>query len=244
MSVAALDSKDKQQHDAGAATLSKVDWSKRYEREGHIWGDDPSPTALLLANILRPNSKVFEYGYGYGRDVVELMARGHHVQGIDEAAEGLKEATKMVAKMLNGRVATLSSGDFAQTILPRGQFDAVTSHRMLHLLGNNGKVRAFVESAAHVLKPGGLLYVSARNQNDFHDEKMVRISDDLVERKDRPGHLISLWDQARFEKVFGQNFEMIDFVDGQEIESMGSNEMTNFTIMAAKKKKGRSTGPT
>lgn len=222
------------------STISKIDWSKRYEQEGHIWGDDPSEVALRLGAVLRPNSKIFEYGYGYGRDVVELMARGHHVQGIDEAAEGLKEATRMVAKMLNGRIATLSSGDFSQTILPKGQFDAITSHRMLHLLGTNGKVRAFVESAAHVLKPGGLLYVSARNQDDFHEDTMIRHSLDLVERKDRPGHLISLWDKARFEKTFGQQFEIIDFIDGQEIETMGKDEMTNFTIMMAKKRKSRS----
>lgn len=226
-----------------ASTVATIDWGKVFTEKGHVWGDNPSPTALLLAKRLRPHSSIFEYGYGYGRDVLEFIHRGHRVQGIEKAAEGLSEAMRQLSKVLNGRNATLSVGDFEQTILPKSRFDAVSSHRMLHLLGNNGLVRAFEESANHVLRPGGLLAVSARNMNDFKEEDMIRHSDDLFEYKSRPGHLISPWTHERFKREFGENFDIIDLIDTQEIESVGSAKMTNITIMYAKKKTGRSNTP-
>ena len=214
-----------------------VDWNDRYKKEGHIWGDDPSLTAKRVADRLRPVSNVLEVGFGYGRDIIHLVNRGHRVTGVENAVAGLTEATRQLRDKIDQGWAHLLLGEFSRAALGNGQFDAVTSHRVLHLLGQNGHVHAFVDAATRVLKPGGLLCVAARDQRDFDPNKMNRLADGSVEPKIRPGHLISIWDEARFKKTFEQNFEIIEFVKGEEIESVSTGDMTKFTLMIAKKRK-------
>ena len=48
-------------------------WDHRYSAEGAIWGDGPSPTALLASRYLRPGTRVLEVGFGYGRDLAFLV---------------------------------------------------------------------------------------------------------------------------------------------------------------------------
>ena len=63
-------------------------WDRRYSREGAIWGDGPSPTALLLAGCLPPRARVLEVGFGYGRDLLFLLRNGCRVAGIELSGEG------------------------------------------------------------------------------------------------------------------------------------------------------------
>lgn len=212
-------------------------WNDRYENEGHIWGDDPSETADLLAQRLRPVSNVLEIGFGYGRDLVELVNQGHRVTGIESAVAGLTEATKQIQSKIDSGQAHVLLGDFARASLPENEFDAVTSHRVLHLLGNNGLVRAFAQHAARVLKPGGLFYVSARDPRDFDPNTMNQVSPGIVEYKNRPGHEISFWDEKRFRDTFSRQFDIERFVQGEEIESRQTGTMSKFTIMIARKRK-------
>lgn len=216
---------------------NNADWNIRYQKEGHIWGDEPSLTAKRLADKLRPVSNILEIGCGYGRDMVHLVNRGHRVHGVENAVVGLTEATKQLQDKINAGSAHLLLGEFARAALGKSEFDAVYSHRVLHLLGVNGHVHAFVDTATRVLKPGGLLYVSARNDNDFNAATMHHMPDGTVERNDRPGHLISLWNDARFKKAFDQNFEILELIDGEEIESQITGDMTKFTLMVGRKRK-------
>ena len=222
---------------AAPSVPSNADWNERYKNEGHIWGDKPSLTAKRLADKLRPVSNILEVGFGYGRDIIHLVNRGHRVHGVENAVAGLTEATRQLQDKVNAGSAHLLLGEFARAALGKNEFDALYSHRVLHLLGANGHVHAFVDTASRVLKPGGLLYVSARNQKDFNPNTMHRLADGTVERNDRPGHLISLWDEARFKRVFDKHFEILEFVEGQEIESMKTGDNTEFTLMIAKKRK-------
>lgn len=221
----------------GAQQPASADWNVRYKTEGHIWGDKPSLTAKRLADRLRPVSNVLEVGFGYGRDIIHLVNRGHRVHGIENAVAGLTEATRQLQDKVNAGSAHLLLGEFTRAAFGKNQFDALYAHRVLHLLGANGHVHGFVDTATRVLKPGGLLYVSARNQKDFNPATMHRLPDGTVERNDRPGHLISLWDEARFRRAFEKNFEILELVDGQEIESQKTGDMTEFTLMIAKKRK-------
>lgn len=219
-------------------------WSRRYVKEGHIWGDDPSMTAELLAEQLNPVSNILEVGFGYGRDIIELVQQGHRVTGVEMAIVGLNEATRQLREKLNAGQAHLHVGEFSRASLPKEEFDAVFSHRMLHLLGQNGLVRAFANRAAGILKPDGLLYVSARDPRDFNPEQMIKHPDktvtyreDIEELGDRKGQLITLWDEARFRETFEKKFDILGFKQGQEIESQVNPIPSYFTIMMARKKK-------
>lgn len=212
-------------------------WSQRYALEGEIWGTDASITAQLLAERLAEDSRikrVLEVGFGYGRDLREFLEHGHNVEGIEVAAFGLSMAAKGLQKYLETNKAQLMWGDFTSASLG-GDYDAISSHRVLHLLGNNGKVRAFVNKCFSVLKPDGLLYVSARNPDDYNPEQMFKIGDQAA-YKDRPQQIISFWDKARFEESFGKKFEILDVVNGTEIESAKNPVDSHFSLMIAKRR--------
>ncbi|MCB1532855.1 MAG: class I SAM-dependent methyltransferase [Alphaproteobacteria bacterium] len=220
---------------------SETLWDKRYTKEGAIWGWEPSETAKLLAEKLAPASKVLEVGFGYGRDIAELVKEGHFVHGLEESTVGLNLAVQELKKFGLSNKSHLTFGEFTSAALPQEYFDAIYSHRVLHLLKDNGLVRAFANSAARGLKSGGLLFISARDERDFDPEQMIKLEDGRAAYKDtvkgREGHIISFWSEERFEKTFSKKFKILSFVKGQEIESSTNpGKMSHYTIMMAEKK--------
>lgn len=216
-------------------------WSRRYIDEGHIWGDDGSLTAQMLAEKLAESDDasvktILEVGFGYGRDIKELAIQGHKIVGIETASAALHESANQVGRYLQSGQVQLLLGDFNHTNYLKKDFDAVTCHRTLHLWGNNGLVRAFANKTASVLKDNGLLVVSARNEKDFNPDQMVMIAPNLAEYKDRPGHQISFWNEARFHETFGKKFEILECIHGVEIESQKNPVDSHFTLMIARKK--------
>lgn len=215
---------------------SMDDWSQRYIKEGHIWGDAPSITAARLADKLGPASKVLEIGFGYGRDLTLMLEEGHRIYGIEKASFGLSEATRQLQPYLDRGRAHLMLGEFISAEVPQESFDAVYSHRVLHLLGENGLTQAFANRVAGALKPGGLLAVSARDPRDFNPAQMDYLTENLAVYKDRPSHKISFWDKNRFNAIFGRKFEILGFEESSEIESAKNPVPSYITIMYARKK--------
>ena len=216
-------------------------WDTRYKTEGHIWGDEPSMTGKILTGLLPSRSHVMEFGYGYGRDMQEVLLHGHSVYGIEKSDAGHSEAQKILRSFVDtGLAQLLLIGDFTKASLPQDGFDAVYSHRVLHLLGKNGLVRAFNAHASRILKPGGLFVVSARNPEDFDPKQMVWREDGLAEYKpsfkSRKGQVIRFWDEKLFTETFQDNFDIEKFIKGTEKESESNPVDTHFTIMIARKK--------
>lgn len=217
-------------------------WDRRYEEEGHIWGDEPSQTARIVTDLLDfPNNNIIEVGYGYGRDLVEMVRNGHRVYGIETSTVGQNEAIRSLREIGRENQAGLLKDEFTNAAIPTNFFDALYSHRMLHLLGSNGLVRAFANKASKVLKPGGLICISARDKRDFDPEQMKDLGNGQAEYiiEGREGHVITFWDEERFKDVFSEHFDISDnFIKGEEIESLKNpDKVSNFTIMTGHKKK-------
>jgi hypothetical protein len=217
------------------------EWNARYLKWNHIWGDKPSPSAGILLDKLDDTAHILEVGFGYGRDALAFCQAGHSVSGLELSSAGLTEACRQMSNYIHNGRSHLTIGEFTSHKLPIGSFDAVFSHRTLHLMGNNGLVDAFARKAAKVVKANGVLVISARDTRDFDASQMIARSDGMIQYKqdvpDRQGQLISLWDEARFQGTFGDKFNILSLVQSEEIEAVNNpNKVAKFTVMTAIRK--------
>jgi SAM-dependent methyltransferase len=217
------------------------DWDSRYTKWKRIWGDKPSPAVRTFLDNLDEVSHVLEVGFGYARDSLAICQSGHSLEGLELSSVGLTDACSQMSQYIASGRASLTIGDFTSRRIAKGSFDALFVHRVIHLLGNNGLVDAFASKAAKVVKPGGLIVISARDKRDFDETQMVERPDGMVEYKpdvpDRQGQLISLWDEARFRETFGEKFEILSLKESTEIEAINNpNKVAKFTIMTAVRK--------
>jgi SAM-dependent methyltransferase len=210
-------------------------WDRRYLREGAIWGDGPSPTALLTAGHLPPRARVLEVGFGYGRDLLFLLRRRCRASGIELSIEGRRQAEACL-RCRGLEAEGLLRGRFEDTDLPAGAFDAVLSHRLAHLLETPEAIARFAAKAAEVLRPGGILAVGARNRRDLNPAVMVRVEDGVYEYADRPGHRVRYWEEATFREAFGQSFRILTLDEAVEQESLARPVPCQLTVMIAVKK--------
>ena len=210
---------------------SNTIWDRRYQA-GALWGEFSSATAKLLLSKLETESRVLDVGCGYGRDVITIGGEGHYVTGIDRSLTAINMARKRVlAAGLNMNKVELAKSDSASLSSDEGVFDALLSHRFLHLL-DEASAHSFSNAAAKLVRPGGCLAISARNQNDFCPNQMRFVSDGVAEYRDRPGHRVRFFDQARYRQLFEPQFRRLQFVDMQEQESItNQGVLTHITII-------------
>lgn len=206
-------------------------WDRRYQAEGAIWGEQPSPTAGLAAPYLAPGARVLDVGSGYGRDLAFLIGRGCHVVGIDASREGHRLAVQRLmgsGELLPGRFEDLS--------LPEGAFDAVLSHRMAHLLLTPQSVADFAARMHGLLRPDGILAVGARSSADRDPAEMVALGEGVYEYRRRPGHRIRYWDEEAFRRLFGGLFAVLALTPAVEDESHANPVPCRLMVLIARKK--------
>jgi hypothetical protein len=115
-------------------------------------------------------------------------------------------------------------------------FDRVLCHRMAHLLVTPEAIDQFARKAESLLKPGGLLFVGARNPLDLRSDEMVPVADQVYEYIRRPGHRIRYWDDATFWDVFGKMFTILALTPAIEDETAAQPVPCHLTIMVARKR--------
>ncbi len=236
--------------------VSKDRWSREFREHGELWGKEPSPTGEMLIKQVQAVAerlkhlprdcrriKVAEVGFGYGRDIHALlkakMPGGAQVYayGIDSSPVGHILADHKFSH--EKRKPFLMTGDFTSSSLPfaQGDFDFVVSHRVMHLLGTNGKIKAFLENARDLLKDNGTAIISVRNEHDFKPDRMTRKDDGTVFYNDRPDHIITLWTTKDLVDKFQRHgLTVQDAIQSQEDESiLHPGEKTSFTIIRATK---------
>ena len=216
-------------------------WDERFRREGAIWGEAPSPTAKALLRYLPANARVLEVGFGYGRDLAFLLGRGHRAWGVDLSAEGHRLAEERLRRA--GLAAErLLTGPFEDSDCPPGQFDAVYSHRMAHLLVTDEAVERFADRAQRALRPGGTLCLAVRNADDRGSAEVRRVGEHVYEYTPRPGHWIRFWDDAALRRAFGRAFTILALERVCENESRGRPVPCQLTILVGRKGEGAGNG--
>lgn len=212
--------------------LNELDgWSKRYLTEGHLWGDEASVCGKHLIDELPPSSAVLDLGCGYGRDSKALLEHGHRVVGVDNSLIAALEARASLDEYIKNRTAHIIEGDIITAPIIQRNFDAVLSHRTLHL-PDPKDVPAIISRVAGVLKPGGLLVMTARSHEDFNPNQMTRIDDSSAVYNDRPTHRINFFNEERFEAILSSKFTDLSFRHGEEAESIGNNQLDGSPVMS------------
>ena len=221
-------------------------WDKRYLIETHIWGDEPSNTAKLLGEELQPASRILEVGFGYGRDLFELVLQGHKVTGVEISMVSFAMANTSYQRLkqrFQGSgigMAEILRANFTGATL--GEFDAVFSHRTIHLIYEPGLLRSFVNSAKRSTREGGLFFFSARDDRDFDPEQMEWLDLEgenlrVARYINRPDHKISFRNEERCRRIFGKYFELIYAKEDEEVESLTNGGKTaKITIFAMRRK--------
>ena len=208
-------------------------WNQRFSAQGAIWGEAVSPTLNLALQHFSPKCRILEIGFGYGRDLAELARFGFKVTGIDPSVEGKRLALERL-DLLGVSDEDLITSTFEQAIVPSTKFDAVLSHRMLHLMTSPASIDQFVQKLVEFTSRDGLICIGARDVRGLDISEMHSSGSGIYEYRNRPGHLIRFWSEEKFREIFEPNFEIILLQQAVEQEAMDNPVPCHLTIMLAK----------
>ncbi len=108
-------------------------------------------------------SSVIELGCGYGRFVLQLLARGYTVTGVDISKESLDVLKESAEKNKLDDRLTLVENDFSKPIF-KNKFEAAYCISTFHLLAGEEEDRiAIFSNLIKSVKPGGVVLVIEPN---------------------------------------------------------------------------------
>ncbi len=132
------------------------DYVERNKRND--WWIGPNERLDQFQSHLSPPARVLDLGCGPGHDTVNLTDAGYVAYGVDLSSGMLAQA-----QIYAGRPLTLA--DMRRLPFARGSFDGIwMSASLLHVPRVDAP--AVLAGCAHILKPGGVMYLSAKQGTD------------------------------------------------------------------------------
>lgn len=124
-----------------------------------------------LDGLLDSQSRILDYGCGYGRVMDLLYAHGYrNVEGVDFSAQMISRGRQSFPH-LSFQVIHSPSLSYSD-----GFFDAVLLFAVLTCIPHDEAQRALIAELVRVLKPGGILYISDLGlQSDERNQERYRI---------------------------------------------------------------------
>jgi len=206
-------------------------WDNRYQKEGHIWGEESSICAKAIAERLHGTDNVIDLGCGYGRDVIYLAKQGFQVIGVDLSEIGIN-ACKEWAKKVDVDATFILRKDINFDDYQE-YFDAVISNRVMHLLIRPEERMAYLSDICHILKKGGLLSLTARSINDpTRPKSHVKLGDPA---QVRPGHWVKFFTHDEFYECFKNHFRIESVEEIEERESDNPDKPTSVLHIIAER---------
>ena len=150
---------------------------QRFENgpEGDSLLFEPSPTAVQLAKVLSPHSRVLEVGCANGRDArYWALTFGHMIDGIDFSEEAIRQLALIAKKqglghLVTGHIHDVSNGSLPNT-LPSGRvYNAFYARSALTLADE--QLGTLMKQVTQKVKRGGIIMIEGR---DTRDPKIAR----------------------------------------------------------------------
>ncbi|WP_342439535.1 class I SAM-dependent methyltransferase [Paenibacillus sp. FSL L8-0436] len=203
-------------------------WSDRFAREGMIWGEQPSGSALRAkAWFLEQGIKsVLVPGAGYGRNT-KVFSSQFDTYGIELSSAALKLAAEWDSS------TRFIEGSALEPQLEH-QVEAVYCYDVLHLFLAGERYR-LIDAALAQLRPGGLLYFTSFSDEDPNYGCGRRLEPGTYEYKE--GKYAHFFSDADLREHFAgtEIVETGTFTDSLYSPQGGSHEYILRTILACKR---------
>lgn len=149
-----------------------TDYDREYRNCASACGE-PFPEFVEFFRSSEPPLSVLDLGCGQGRDSLVAARRGHLVLGVDIAASGIEQLSKVaIAEDLDLQCATQDIEEFDAG----RQYDVVVLDRVLHMIKSDERRLTMLGRAQDWVAPGGHILIADTKKN----REMIRgcFSDD------------------------------------------------------------------
>ncbi len=196
-------------------------WNKRFQKEGEVWGNYPSATAVYALGLFHKHKvkKILVPGSGYGRNTKLFSEAGFEVSGIDISSVSCEMAKRFDPLTVFHTGSVLGMSFLVDT------YDAMYCFNTLHLFYENERV-AFLDGCSNRLKAGGLMFFTVFSEDEPSYGKNRSMEKDTYEsRPGRPTHYFTdddlRWHFRNFELlVTGKIDECEDHSQGPHIHRL------------------------
>ena len=215
-------------------SYTKTYWDDRFKKEGKIWGDLQSRTAIYALELFRRDNvkKILVPGSGYGRNTKFFSTSGFEVTGIEISTVAYELAQKHnpLTRFYNGSVLDMS---FDPNI-----YDAIYCFNLLHLFRKEER-KTLVKQCTGKLKNTGLMFCTVFSEKETSYGKGKEIEKNTFEsRPGRPAHYFTEDDlRGHF-----NNVEVVEIGIMEDPESHGGQPHTHILRYAYIKKPSLSKG--
>lgn len=163
---------------------NKVYWNIRFSKEGKIWGESPSESALYALKLFKGHEiqNILIPGSGYGRHTKFFSESNYKVIGIEISDIAIEIAKKFDSqtKFLNGSVIEMEIFDV--------KFDAIYCFNTLHLFLKKKRL-LFLRKCFNQLNTNGLVFFTVFSEKETSFGKGKKLETNTFESKPgRPTH--------------------------------------------------------
>ena len=129
----------------------------------------------ILRGRIRPNQRVFDAGFGSGRNLVYFLRERFDVAGVDASRDAVERVQRLRSELApevpseRFRHASLDAHPFEDA-----SFDVSISCAVLHFASGDDAFRRALEGSWRVLEPGGLFFCRLASSIGI-EEKIHRI---------------------------------------------------------------------
>lgn len=139
--------------------------------------DHPLPEAVLdrIRRSVMPGGTLLVAGSGTGREAVQLAKAGYRVRGVDFAAEMVERAVALARTA--GAAVEFVTEDLSRHREKNGSIDAVFfTYDVYSFLAGAARRVETLRRVRDWLRPGGVVFLSARRVHGFRERVMLAIS--------------------------------------------------------------------
>lgn len=150
------------------------DSNRSEKEEGYVLGGLSRWEEALCETHLLPGGKVGLIGCGGGRDIIGLVRKGYHVEGVDLSPEMIRVAQGYLARA--GVEARLYCGDICDFEFPDGLYDAFIFSNLTYsfIPGSSRRVELLRRIRSRLSSEGCIILTYSFRKEERQDNRLTR----------------------------------------------------------------------